>query len=186
MDLRCRIGVVAAVGAVLVAVVVVGVGKAGYRVNLTPSMPLGVYRVGGGELRRGSWVEDCLPAAVARVGLRRGYLERGWCRSSGAMAVVKIVAAIGGDVVRRTSSGVIVDGRIVSGCSGGALRVDPSGRPLSAIPARSVVPLGSVYLCGITRLSWDSRYYGPVPVGTVRGIAVPVAGETVEPPRRQG
>lgn len=156
----------------------------GVRYNASGSMPIGFYRVYRGAVTRDAVVVDCLPAPIGAEALRRGYLEPGRC-PGGAAAVVKVAAALPGDVVTRSRAGLAVNGR-PSPCAAGVLRWDLSGRPLRAVPVRLVVPRGTVFLCGEDRLSWDSRYFGPVPLAGVQGIAAPLAGFSAEPPRRSG
>ena len=47
---------------------------------------------------RGALVAACLPAAIARTGLARGYLREGDC-PAGAEPVAKVIGALPGDVV---------------------------------------------------------------------------------------
>ena len=52
----------------------------GVLISLTDSAaPAGVYRIVSGGFRRGDLVAVCLPIAIARLGLARGYLRSGAC-----------------------------------------------------------------------------------------------------------
>jgi hypothetical protein len=63
------------------------------RIMLTnSSAAAGVYRVTDFPPVRGGLVAACLPLAVARLGLARGYLQRGDC-PAGAEPVAKVVGA---------------------------------------------------------------------------------------------
>ena len=64
----------------------------GFRLNLTPSLPLGLYRLAPGPIERGALVATCLPLEMALEGRQRGYLSRGGC-PGGASPVLKRVGA---------------------------------------------------------------------------------------------
>src|SRR5216684_5891073 len=81
------------------------------RITLTDSAaPGGIYRVVTGvPVVRGALVAACLPAAIARTGLTRGYLREGDC-PAGAEPVAKVISGLPGDVVEVEPSWVAVDG----------------------------------------------------------------------------
>jgi len=81
----------------------------GVRVNLSGSVPRGIYRMVREDPTRGALVGGCLPAAVARRGRARGYLGAGGC-PEGTQPVLKPVGAISGDVVELGRDHVIVNG----------------------------------------------------------------------------
>ena len=145
----------------------------GYRLNYTSSVPRGFYRAVGGEAKVGDLVGVCLPAAISRVGLERGYLGAGSC-TDGAMPVLKFVLASGGDVVE-------LDWSFVSVVDRGSYRLetfteDAFGRSLAAV-SRGRYRLGSEELWLVSASharSWDSRYYGPVLKSAVRSVFEPV------------
>src|SRR5262245_19561753 len=58
----------------------VGLRAAGDELNLSASMPRGLYRVTHDPLAVGQVVAICLPTAVAQFGRERGYLTAGACR----------------------------------------------------------------------------------------------------------
>ncbi len=141
----------------------------GYRINLTPSEPLGLWRII--PLHRPAAVGDllfiCPPGTAAmRAARARGYLRSGFC-PSGVAPLIKIVIAVAGQHVEIGAS-VSVDGRRVSSSSL-ALR-DGKGRPLTPIPS-GIVPPGYVFLHSAFPGSYDSRYFGPVPASGILGLA---------------
>src|SRR4051812_7287753 len=71
---------------------------AGVRLNMTGSIPPGLYRVTRGPVTRGNTVLACLPSKVAAFARARGYVPPGSC-ADGSAPVGKIVAAITGDTV---------------------------------------------------------------------------------------
>lgn len=62
------------------------------------SCPVGIYRIVHKPLARGELVEACLPDAIARYGMARGYIRSGNC-PNGFEPVIKIVGATAGDQV---------------------------------------------------------------------------------------
>src|SRR5713101_5732679 len=80
------------------------------RITLTDSAaPAGIYRVVTGvPVVRGALVAACLPAAIARTGLTRGYLREGDC-PAGAEPVAKVIGAVAGDVVEVEQGWVAVN-----------------------------------------------------------------------------
>jgi conjugative transfer signal peptidase TraF len=154
----------------------------GLRIMLTDSAaPVGIYRVeplpiqqSSRDLKRGELVEVCLPVAIARRGLERGYLQPGGC-PGGAEPVAKRVGALSGDIVIISARYVVVNGAPLSFHSE-TLPVDSRSRPLDHVTwGMNRVQPNTVWLFGFHNLrSWDSRYFGPVLQSDVRGILMPL------------
>lgn len=142
----------------------------GVRVNLTDSIPLGIYEQIGdaSDLERGDVVLACLPARVAQLAHSRGYVPGGG-RCPGELAPVgKLVMALPGDTVSVAPSGLSVNGSLVRNSS--ALDHDRNGRPLPRLPiGQSIVQARTLWLVGTSFRSFDSRYIGPIPMNNVLG-----------------
>jgi conjugative transfer signal peptidase TraF len=151
------------------------IAVAGLRLNFTPSMPLGIYRfaaVSVREIHRGMLVAVCAPSRAAQLGRRRGYVSRGACAEN-CEPLLKTVAAIAGDDVTISPSGVNVNGRILRDSR--PLAIDRAGRPLLSWPRGHFhIARGAIWLHADHERSWDSRYWGPVPTRNVLAKAVPV------------
>jgi len=144
------------------------------RITLTDSAaPAGVYRVSEARAGRGALVAACLPAAIARQGIARGYLREGDC-PAGAEPVAKVIGAIAGDRVDLEPGWVAVNG--VRFPNSQTAAGDSAGRPLRHVPSGAHrVSAGEVWLFGFNDArSWDARYFGPVPLAGVRGVLRPV------------
>jgi conjugative transfer signal peptidase TraF len=144
------------------------------RITITDSAaPAGVYRVSKVPAGRGALVAACLPAAIARTGIARGYLREGNC-PAGAEPVAKVIGAVAGDVVYLEPGWVAVNGVKFSNSQTAAC--DSAGRPLRHVPSGAHgVGAGEVWLFGFNDArSWDARYFGPVPRAGVRGVLSPV------------
>ena len=173
--LRVRPAVVCAAAA-LVLGSLAAARVSGLRVNTTPSMPVGLWRIAPvlAELRRGDIVTACPPeAAGTREAAARGYLAAGTC-PGGYEPLVKSVAAVPGDLVTVGRTGVSVNGALLDGTA--PLDRDSAGRELRAFPPGvHRVPASRVWLLsGHDARSWDSRYFGPVAIEDVQAVAHPV------------
>ncbi|WEX91430.1 conjugative transfer signal peptidase TraF (plasmid) [Sinorhizobium garamanticum] len=140
-----------------------------YRINLTPSEPLGLWHVV--KLDRPAAVGDlvfiCPPqTAATREARTRGYLRAGLC-PGGVAPLIKTVIAVAGQRVD-VGAGVNVDGRSVP--SSGLAQRDGQGRPMTPFPGGNV-PADYVFLHSPFSGSYDSRYFGPVPAEGILGLA---------------
>lgn len=145
---------------------------AGYRINLTPSEPLGLWRIAALDrvVSAGDLVFICPPQTpVMREARARGYLRFGSCLG-GVAPLIKTVIAVPGQRVA-IGAGVTIDGHAIP-FSDVAQR-DGKGRPM--VPYfGGAVPAQSVFLHSPYRSSYDSRYFGPLPVSGILGLAQPV------------
>ncbi len=154
---------------------IAGAWASGVRINLTPSMPLGLWQVSGAaDVRRGAAAVVCTPRGDAtRVGRERGYIGPGAC-PNGTEPLLKVVAAVAGDTVAVTPDGLAVNGEALPGT--GRRTHDTAGRELRAWPAGIyTVQPGTAWVVTPAPDSWDSRYWGPVQAGDVLGTARPMA-----------
>ncbi|MBB4189438.1 conjugative transfer signal peptidase TraF [Sinorhizobium terangae] len=153
--------------ALLGAISVVWFGD--YRVNLTPSEPLGLWRIV--RLDRPAAVGDlvfiCPPlTATMRQARTRGYLRPGLC-AGGVAPLIKTVVAVAGQRVEVGAS-INVDGRSVPSSS--VAQRDGQGRPMVRFPGGTVAA-DYVFLHSPFSGSYDSRYFGPVPAAGILGLA---------------
>jgi conjugative transfer signal peptidase TraF len=168
--------VTAAAAALTALAILSGLGRVLHlRITLTDSSaPAGIYRlVTCASAGRGALVAACLPQPIASEGLTRGYLGRGDC-PAGAEPVAKVIGALPGDVVAVEPGWVAVNGARLQDSRTAAR--DSAGKPLAHVPwGVRRVSTGEVWLFGFNDpRSWDSRYFGPVPLTTIRGALQPV------------
>jgi conjugative transfer signal peptidase TraF len=125
---------------------------AGYRFNVTASLPVGIYKLSPGAPGRGDYAAFCLEGEFAELARERGYLPAGSC-PSGLRPLLKRVAGLPGDPVPGDP----------------AVRpADSHGRVMPAVPLESVVPPGMALLLAEHPGSFDSRYFGLVPLESLR------------------
>jgi conjugative transfer signal peptidase TraF len=158
--------------AAIYAVVIVAGGAFGLRINLTPSEPLGIWRIVplNREVRVGDVVFVCPPDnSTMREARARGYLRGGACKG-GFAPLIKMVVALPG---QRISVGreVEIDGVLL--VNSHVAHVDGQGRRLPSAVG-GPVPDGSVFLHSGYPGSFDSRYFGPLPMHEILGLSKPI------------
>jgi conjugative transfer signal peptidase TraF len=169
-ELRARFGV-----GLFAALVFCGHGM-GLRINESPSLPIGIWRVSplDRELQRGDIVSFCPPdTPTFREARGRGYVGKGLCEG-GYEPLLKPVVAIASDRITQTNEGISINGRLIANSK--SLNRDGSGRALpSPVASNLVVAGGEVWvISSYNSLSFDSRYFGPVPISGIEGLARPV------------
>lgn len=168
-----RSGTIAIVGSLAILPVLAAMGfLTGLRVNLTPSYPLGLWRIQ--PLSRAVAVGDriiiCPPKAeVFELARERGYIGRGLCPGWFSPLIKTVVAVAGQHVV--VDDNIAVDGAPIAHSS--VRRADGEGRVL--VPdAGGVVPDGKLFLFSEFAGSYDSRYFGSIPATGILGLARPL------------
>ena len=153
--------------------VLAGVGLlAGLRVNLTPSYPLGLWRIEplNRDVAVGDKIFICPPATMAfATALERGYLGHGLCPGWFSPLIKTVVAVAGQHVV--VDGSVAVDGVRLPHSS--VRPVDGRGRALASADG-GIVSAGKLFLFSEFAGSYDSRYFGPIPAAGVLGLAQPL------------
>ena len=159
--------------AAMTVTTLIGMGwLGGIRLNLTPSYPLGLWRIEALDRAAavGELVFICPPDTPPfRLARERGYLRRGLC-PGWLSPLIKTVAAIEGQRVDIGAS-VTIDGRRIAHSRLHA--ADAKGRALAPF-AGGIVPPAHLFLHSDFAGSYDSRYFGPIPGAGLLGRARPV------------
>jgi len=136
-----------------------------FRYNSSRSAPLGWYViVPAHDPQLDAYVLTRLPAAAALLADERRYLPRN-------VPLLKRVAAIHGQLVCNTTSGLAVDGVPIAR----ALARDSLGRPLEAwMGCRHLADDELLLLSADNAASFDSRYFGPIHRAQAIGEAIPI------------
>lgn len=138
---------------------------AGLRLNSTGSLPLGIYIVS--TAADANLVEFCPPEPYSQISVVRGYRNPGIC-PDGDDPLLKPVIAKPGDKVVFSELGLQINGVLLRNTAPRSR--DSWGRPLPHFPfgtyqARS----NSLWVASsYNSLSFDSRYFGPIPTGAIR------------------
>ena len=124
------------------------------RVNVSPSLPLGLYRIHSVQLplTRGTLVIFLVP---------------GW--SDPTRPFLKLVAALEGERVCAVGQHLIIRDEDY-----GQVYDVLDGHSIPHLEGCLVVPPGHVFLASKTDRSLDSRYYGPIAIGQISAIATPL------------
>jgi conjugative transfer signal peptidase TraF len=146
-------------------------GIVGLRINASPSLPIGLYITSSESL--GDLIAFCPTEPFASFALSRGYRDAGACGDGGA-PLLKPVVARTGDLVEVSVVGIAVNDHLLPNTA--PLRVDTKGRPLTAWPrGRYVVEPDSVWVASsYSPRSFDSRYFGPIPISSIRDHVKPL------------
>ena len=128
---------------------------AGFRFNPTPSLPKGIYRIVPGAPEKNELVSFCLEGEFAELALERGYLEPGSC-PSGLRPLLKRLAGLPGDLVDPSAFPIRL--------------VDSHGRSMSPALVPGVIPPGMALVLADHLGSFDSRYFGFVPLGSLQRV----------------
>jgi conjugative transfer signal peptidase TraF len=143
-----------------------GAYKAGYRINMSPSVPVGIWRIGG-EPRKGGYVTVAASEhAGYRLAVERKYL-------SNTRPMLKLLVAAEGDVVSYDTEekAVTVNEDYIFMTE--IFERDTEGRslPSAAFPLR--LQSGQGWVSSENIRGYDSRYFGPVSQDLLKS-AVPV------------
>jgi conjugative transfer signal peptidase TraF len=125
--------------------------------NLTPSLPRGLYLlVPDAQPKCGDTVLLAVPPAVRALVIARHYLPP-------ETALLKVVVALAGDRACLDGRTFVVERWVVA-----AVRdVDTLGRRLEPARYCGVVPDGDALVATHAVLSFDSRYFGAVPLSAL-------------------
>lgn len=124
-------------------------------------------------VERGALASICLPIGLQDFGRARGYLAAGDC-PGGSSPVLKQIVALSGDEVEVGEDYFAVTAQPLDRAS--LRHSDSLGRPLGHVElGRHRVRDGEVWVLGVHReRSWDSRYFGPLPIASIRARAKPL------------
>jgi conjugative transfer signal peptidase TraF len=137
----------------------------GVRFNSTGSLPIGLYRVS--TAADANLAEFCPPEPLSRLSVVRQYRNRGNCLD-GDNPLMKPIVARFGDVVVLSKSGLKVNGSLLGNTA--PRSQDSKARPLPHYPFGTYqVNAGTVWVASSYHpLSFDSRYFGPIPTSIIR------------------
>jgi len=144
-------------------------GSTGLRVNLTPSEPLGLWQIVEPDrpILVGDVIFICPPDTNGmREARARGYLRFGLC-AGWVAPLIKTVVATSGQAIE-IADDVRVDGRPLP--QSRVARLDGQRREMVHYDG-GVVPPGAVFLHSEFPGSFDSRYFGPLPMDGILGLA---------------
>lgn len=134
--------------------------EAGWRVNITGSLPGVFYRVSE-DPARGDYFQFCPPFTAAAT----PDAKPGEPSCSGKMPLLKRVVAVEGDRVAVDDAGVSINGKRLPDSS--PRRFARDGSPLRSAVGVHVLGAGEVWMAGEHPDSFDSRYFGAIRTSTL-------------------
>ncbi len=145
----------------------------GFRINLTPSMPVGIWKINKrfDEIKKGDIVWFAPTKAIADFGIKRNYLvEVPGCKNN-CIPLIKQVYGLPGDTFGFDHDLIKVNNHLIENAK--RRQTDSKGRPMPKISAGRV-PQDHLFVLTLDSHSFDSRYYGTIPIENVEGTAAPV------------
>ena len=133
--------------------------------NASASVPVGLYRIVPADRIDVTDLAIVMPPdELAAFLAERGYLPRG-------LPLIKRVLALSGTTVCRSGAKIVAYGTTY----GEARALDTRGRPLPVWHGcRRLSDAEAFFMNWDSPDSFDSRYFGPLPVSSIVGRAVPV------------
>ncbi|TKW64655.1 MAG: conjugative transfer signal peptidase TraF [Paracoccus denitrificans] len=166
------VGRYTAFGVFGLSIATVAAAAAGVRVNVTRSIPVGFYRTSAEPIHKGAYVMFCPPQReVFRVALKRRYIDPGSC-PGGSYPMMKRILAAKDDRVQIGPQGVVINGVPVPNSK--PRPVDGAGRTLPRFTGTGTVKAGDVIVMGENKVSFDSRYFGPIPRQQISTVIQPI------------
>ena len=161
-------------GGLLVLASIAVIKQAGFRINTSPSIPLGIYRTTTTPLSVGSYVllcpENKEPFITAQ---KRDYIGAGYC-PGGLGYMFKRVAAMPNDIITTTANGMYINGKLYPDSK--PFKHDALNRTLPIWHANQTrLKAGEVVLMTEgDKNSFDARYFGPLPEQQIVSVVRPV------------
>lgn len=166
---------------ILIAIVLISLIAAGalfhaigFRINLTESIPIGLYRITSAAPIKNAYVIYCPDDREAfRLARNRGYIDHG-LNCGGYGYLMKKVVAVSGDTLSVTNEGVFVNHMLIPyskpKLQDGMNRVLPQLRVTNYPLQKDEV----MTMTSQSEWSFDGRYYGLVHTRQIKGMLTPI------------
>ena len=145
----------------LMVIFLIAAWVVGLRVNITTSLPKGIYRLSSEDIERGDLVAFCLPPdnPFSSLAGERGYLGPGRC-SNGLRPLLKHLVGLPGDDLQIGNDELILNGVRLVGSK--RPKLDRHGRDLPpSLLNDGLIPDGHVLVLAQEHVgSFDSRHFG--------------------------
>lgn len=128
-------------------------------INLTSSMPQGIYKVKALEEKRDEAVLFCLNKKRADFAKKRGYVGYGNCPANSA-PLGKYLKGLPGDLAYIGKEGIKINGSLLSGTA--PQLKDGKGSSLTAARLNRILDQDEFILASERTQSYDSRYFGTI------------------------
>ena len=133
-------------------------------INLSPSLSTGLYRPVAPKFTRGELLIFDVPDSVRELAIGRGWLHRG------RTLLIKPIAANSGMSVCLSDRTLYIANTAVAPVA----LTDSRGLPLPQLQGCWLLNDDEVFVASFAPNSFDSRYFGPIKVGSVIAAAEPL------------
>lgn len=146
----------------------------GFRINLTESIPIGLYRITSTDTVKNAYVIFCPDDRKSfKLARDRGYIDHGlYCNGYGYL--MKKVVAIFGDILSVTNEGVFVNQILVPyskpKLQDGMNRALPQWQVMNYQLQKNEI----MTMTSQSEWSFDGRYYGLVHTKQIKGMITPI------------
>ncbi len=147
--------------------------QAGFRINLTSSLPLGIWKIDKSftRIEKGDYVWFMATKEIADFALERGYLQENIKCENNTIPLLKTVYGLPGDTYSFHENEIRINDIPVKNTK---RRInDSKERPMPRI-LNGIVRKNQLFVLTMHTYSYDSRYYGPIPIKNVEGKARPI------------
>ena len=155
----------------LLVVVLIAAWIFGFRINITPSLPEGIYQLSSEDVDRGDLVVFCLPPdnPFSSLAGERGYLGPGCC-NSGLRPLLKHLVGLPGDDLLIENDSLILNGFNLTGSE--RPKRDRQGRTLPhPLLKAGIIPDGQALVLSLEHVgSFDSRHFGLIPLASFKKV----------------
>jgi conjugative transfer signal peptidase TraF len=169
-----RVGAGVAIAGVGLLMLSAAAYVAGARINITKSIPVGLYWSSSAPVEKGAYVLFCPPpAGVFNAAKERGYIAAGFCPGDYGYMMKRVLAAKD-DAISIADDGVRVNDELLPLST--PRKADLAGRPLPRFPADHYT-LGAsevLLMSDVSATSFDGRYFGPVNRSQIQTVIRPV------------
>lgn len=142
----------------------------GFRINLTESIPIGLYRITSAKPLKNAYVIFCPDDRQSfRLAKNRGYIDHS-LNCGGYGYLMKKVVAVSGDILSVTHEGVFVNQTLLPFSKpklmDGMNRILPQWQKLDYPLKEDEV----MTMTNQSEWSFDGRYYGLIHIGQIKGV----------------
>lgn len=144
--------------------------------NRTPSVPVGIYwRTRTPDADRPPQRGDCVLATLPADGAAMRFALAAHALTTDQDRLVKYVAGVPGDFVEAEGATVTVTAADGSARAFARGEAKPQGGvDIPFVAMRRRLGPGEYFLAGTHPASYDSRYFGPVPLSAIVAVCAPV------------
>lgn len=132
----------------------------GVVINITSSIPIGIYLKTNSQIENQKFVLICPPNdnEIIKLGKERGYIEAGKCPGKYGH-IMKEIVGVPGDHVIINKKGVFLNGQFIKDSK--PLKIDSHNRLMPLLISNKILRENEYLVMGLDNpLSFDSRYFG--------------------------